>query len=76
MVFHGCHRKKSFFLFVGTDDKVDNVAFTKMERAVIFETKRVETIIFHYLRNLKMKLSSVVLRFFVRDRFPCKPIIY
>ena len=53
MVFHGCHRKKSFFLFVGTDDKVDNVAFTKMERAVIFETKRVETIIFHYLGNLK-----------------------
>ena len=43
MVFHGCHRKKSFFLFVGTDDKVDSVAFTKMERAVIFETKRVET---------------------------------
>ena len=56
MVFHGCHRKKRFFLFVGTDDKVDNVAFTKMEKAVIFETKRVETIIFHYLGNLKMKL--------------------
>ena len=52
----GVTGKKSFFLFVGTDDKVDNVAFTKMERAVIFETKRVETIIFHYLGNLKMKL--------------------
>ena len=36
---------------MGADDKFDTVAFALIyhERAVIYETKRVETIIFHHL---------------------------
>ena len=43
--------KKKISLFVGADDKFDTVAFALIyhERAVIYETKRVETIIFHHL---------------------------
>lgn len=48
---HACFTRKKISLFVGADDKFDTVAFALIyhERAVIYETKRVETIIFHHL---------------------------